>query len=133
MYLLAAALITAFTFSLVLAAPGYWWRFAAIIWAAVFLAIFCVYLPALYDAKAFSISKDKIVSNGGVFYKYAHSLPIPRIQYVSLITGPAQRVLGVCTVVVVAPGGKMLLSGLDKSDGESLVKLLTDAAKESEE
>ncbi|MCL2057409.1 MAG: PH domain-containing protein [Oscillospiraceae bacterium] len=129
MYLTAAALIPAFLFSLFLPFPGFWWRSAAIIWGAVFLALYAVYIPMRFSAKSFRVENGMVVSCGGVVYRYSHSLPIGRIQYVSLVTGPAERLLGMCTVVIAAPGGKLVLSGLKGAEGLALAQALSGTVK----
>jgi membrane protein YdbS with pleckstrin-like domain len=127
-YLILAALIPAFVISLIFSFPGGWWLLATGIWFALFVGLFAVYLPLLFQSRAYAVEKERIVSYGGVVYRYCHSLPLASIQYITLLASPLARLFRICSLVVVAPGGRMILDGLTRSDGEHLLEILTDAA-----
>lgn len=128
LYLILCALIPAFLLSLFCAMFGTLWLILTAAWLVIFLTLFSFYFPLAFRNRAFSVGKDHITAYGGVVYRYSHSLPIANLQYLTLMSSPLERLFHICSLVVVAPGGRMVISGLRRVDGKNLVAILTEAS-----
>lgn len=125
-YLTSCALITAFIFSVVFRVMSVAWLIAAAAWFCCFVFFYAAYLPLLLKRKRYRVERERITAFGGYAYRYSNTIPVRNIQYVSLVAGPFERMLGICSVVIVAAGGRMVIQGLSKADGENLMFVISD-------
>lgn len=118
-------LIPAFLISLIFEIFSGVWLLLSAVWLLLFFVLYLWYLPALYSNRRFSLDSDNIIQSGGVIYRYTHSLPAQNIQYASIITSPFDRLFGLCSLAIVAPGGRMVIAGLGPDTAKELIDILT--------
>ncbi|MDR2932506.1 MAG: PH domain-containing protein [Oscillospiraceae bacterium] len=118
-------LIPAFIISLIFEIMGTLWLILTGAWLLVFLVFYIWYFPFAYQSRSFYIEGNQIFQTGGVIYKYSQCLPIANIQYATIITSPFDRLFGLCALSIVAPGGRMTISGLRPGSARELLEILT--------
>lgn len=124
--LAAAMCVPAFLNSLFLRVTNPVWLWTTLGWLAVFLILYLVYLPLCYRAVSFSVTADHVLLYKGVLYTRSLTVPLAGIQFVSLSSSPLEKLFGLRSVVVVVPGGRLVLPGLRTQDAERLSAALGD-------
>lgn len=113
-------LIPAFLSALFLSPFSPLWIGATAAWVAVFLFFYLGYLPIRYRNLSLEIHGDRFVLHTGVFYRIQRTLPVENIQYVALHSSPLHRLWDICTIVAVAPGGRISMPGLRMEEAKRL-------------
>lgn len=131
-YLSLGMFVPAFLGALLLREPGALRVWLGIGWLVAYLAAYAVYLPLCYERFNFRLEGDELKLESGVFYCRERTIPLGNIQYVTLRTGPAERVFGLRTLVIVLAGGRATIPGLLPRQGEQLARALSREAGESE-
>lgn len=119
-----AVIVPAVLICLFLRVGSFAWTLAAAGLAALFLAAYLVYLPLFYKKMSFGVSDGKLVLKTGVFTTRVVAMPVPQIQFVTVIRPVLGRVFGLASVIAVAPGGRVAVRGLKAADAERLALVL---------
>lgn len=122
--LLCAALPLAVLCSLVFEPGSLWWIISSLLWALPFLFFYVFYFPLRHRRLSLQIEDNRMVMRTGVFYHIVRSVPFENIQFVGLRASPLHKYWKLATLTVVAPGGRMMMPGLDSAEAERLVGLL---------
>lgn len=100
------------------------WTLLTVVWVIVFLGFYLFYLPVRYRKLSFRVDKEKITLNSGILCTRVHAIPLQNIQFTSTLQSPFGRMFGVCTLIVTAAGGRMLIPGLREQDAQNLAAIL---------
>lgn len=95
------------------------------VWCAVLLFGYAVYLPGLYRHTQYQVTDSHIRHNTGFAIFRQNVVPVANIQYLFISRTPLQRIMGLSTLHVVAAGGAVHLSGLNRGDAEALLHQIT--------
>lgn len=121
-----AMVLPAFLNTLIFGRTGLIWAGTTAAWVVLFLVLYLAYLPLRYLRMSYSLTDDRIVLYGGVLYRNIKSIPIRNVQYTVVSRNLIARPFGLCTLLVVAAGGRMAIPGLRAEDAETLAGVLTD-------
>lgn len=88
--------------------------------AALFLLACLWYCPLRYRTCRWSVTGSAAILTAGVVFRFRRVLPLERVQYAELLRTPAQRLCGVCTLILHAAGAKLSIDGLDNRQGTLL-------------
>lgn len=80
----------------------------------------CIYLPLRYKNIAYAAHTDHLIVWGGVFFRSQKHIPKTSIRYTTIIYGVAERLCGVCTLILFVNGGTVLLEGLAKETAKTV-------------
>ena len=127
--LLLCSAIPAFLISALCVRRSLLWTWLYAAWGGAFLFLFSLYLPALFRRKTFRLEEDRLSATGGFLLRTERILPVSAIRFISVSTLPLGRFFGICNVLVLAAGGRMLLQGLSHPEGERLAAELSRRAK----
>lgn len=95
------------------------------IWGVLFILFFAWYLPKLYNSMVYIIDENNVVFRRGVFITKVVNMPINNIQYTTISISPFARIMGVVTLIVVAPGARLSLAGLSMKEARRISKDIT--------
>lgn len=88
---------------------------------AVLFLLACIwYCPQRYHSSRWEITGQAAQMAAGVIFHYERALPLSRVQYAELLRTPAQRLCGVCTLILHAAGAKLSIGGLSLDQGTKL-------------
>lgn len=118
------AVVPAFLNAILFPVPGRLWLWVSVVWIALYLAMYLVYLPLKYQKLTFSVSEERILLYSGVLYTYVRSIPLRNIQFTAITKTPFDHLFGLCSLVVTAAGGRIVLPGLREKDAEALSRAL---------
>jgi membrane protein YdbS with pleckstrin-like domain len=92
---------------------------AAIGSTAFFTYLFglCYYAPAKGKHIRCAVHNRGVFLNYGVFFRCERALPFHRIQYIEIRRSPAQRLMGLCNLVLHAAGAKVCLAQITLRQG----------------
>lgn len=91
--------------------------------SALLFLLACVwYYPQRYRSSRWEITPQAAKLAVGVIFCYERTLPLSRVQYAELLRTPAQRLCGVCTLILHAAGAKLSIGGLSLSQGTELYR-----------
>lgn len=121
--LICVTLIPAFVCSLLLRPGSGLWMAVTSVWVAVFLFCYLFYLPVRFRRLSLEIEADRFVLSTGVFMRIARTIPFENIQFLSLRSSPLHRHQKLCSLVIIAPGGRMQMPGLDEEEARRLVRV----------
>lgn len=119
-FLVLFACIPAFGVSLVFPLGSKKWTAWSIVWILLFLLVYLVYLPMYYKRVDFIVNKELLTVRRGVIHYKVYSLPIAHIQYATMVENPLDRMFGLASLRVIAPGGSLYMQGLKKTDAQKL-------------
>ena len=85
--------------------------------AVVLSALIFIYLPLCYKNFFYTVKDNTLLIKKGVIYHSEIEIPRERIQYVSFVATPIERLLGLKTAVIFTAGSATLIGSLDKNDG----------------
>lgn len=117
-------MLPAFLVSLLLKRSSTAWLVSIIILALLYLFMFLVYFPQLYKKMSYSISDERIVYITGVFSTRVITVPVSGIQFVSVSQSVFAKMFGLASVIATLAGGRVVISGLNTNDAESIASLL---------
>jgi len=121
--------VLAFLISLVIVVFSVQWFLVVAVWLALFLLCWLWYLPQRSKNMSLSITTEKITMHIGIFVRKIQVLPLGSIQFVSVWQNPLQRLLKICSLHIVAPGGKLVFPGLLNKSAEKLVDFINNNGK----
>ena len=120
---LAAALLSAAALSLL--AP---WRILMWILITVFVGtagILCgVCLPLLFSHLRAVVTSSQVTVYSGVLMHREQSVRLDRVQFVQLLTGPADGIFGLNFIILHVYGGQLMLLFLSRKDRIELMQSL---------
>lgn len=122
--LICAALPAAVACSLFLKPGTLLWGVCSGLWILPFLFFYIVYFPLRRRRLSLEVEKGQLVMRTGVFYSIVRTVPYESIQFVGLRTSPLHKRWQLASLVVVAPGGRLLMPGLDAQEAQRLVRVL---------
>lgn len=122
------AFIIAFLFAMVIALfvpkESLLFLMLTALWVVSFTLYICLYLPIRQANTFYSISQTVFCLNSGVIYYTTKTIYLERVQYVATKASPLEKIFGVVTLIIYAPGGKIVISSIDKSDAPKIVQNL---------
>lgn len=83
-----------------------------------------VYPIIEYIQWSYMIAEDRIEIKKGIFWRSHTIIPISRIQHVSAVRGPLQRMLGLSSIVITTAGGQCSIQELSKDVAERICDAL---------
>lgn len=116
--------VPAFVSALIYSFGSVVWICVTAVWLLLFLGGYLFYLPLRYSKLSYSLTKDKIILFSGVIYTRQRAIPLRNIQFTSLKQNFLERIFGLCTLVVTAAGGHLVISGLYDDDAKKLGEIL---------
>ncbi|MDR2909160.1 MAG: PH domain-containing protein [Oscillospiraceae bacterium] len=121
--LVGAAFVPAFLSSLIFSPgePG-WWA-ASALWLTLFLLCYLWYLPSRFKRLSLAVEEDRFIQTGGVFLRISRTAPFGSVQFLRLSSSPIHRYFGLSSLIIVAPGGRILMPGLRAEEAERLVSV----------
>lgn len=121
--LVCATLVPAFLCSLLIRPGSGVWIGVTFVWVAAFLFCYLYYLPARFRRLSLEIKEDRFILSTGVFRQVTRTIPFESIQFLSLRSSPIHRYKKLCSLVIVAPGGRMQMPGLAQEEASRLVSV----------
>lgn len=118
--LVCATFLPAFVCSLFLRPGSTAWGIATGLWAAVFVGCYLWYLPRRFASLTLRVEENRFVLTTGVVRRVTRTMHFENIQFVSLRSSPLHRHYRLASVVMVAPGGRMVMPGLREEDARRL-------------
>lgn len=106
------------------------WICTTAAWVVLFLLGYLYYLPTRYRKLSFAIHEEQVVLYSGVLYTRVRTLPVHNIQYTTILRTPLDHPFGLCSLALVAPGGRITLPGLRLQDAKTLSSLLNNKHQE---
>lgn len=94
-------------------------------WAISFVVYVCFYLPVRQTNMFFSITQNVFCLNSGVLIYTTKTIYLERIQYVATKASPLEKMFGLATLIIYAPGGKIVVSSIEKIEASKIVQTLT--------
>ena len=86
------------------------------IFCIIFSLFYFYYLPRYVDNYKINFSKSYITVQKGFLFSKEVEIEKNKILYSTLVSNPLQRLFGICSIVLFAPGiGRIILSQLTKS------------------
>ena len=85
------------------------WNIIAIVIALAFLWVSLVYLPIYYKTAGFNIADGRFCFKRGFFVKRSSYMKIDNIVFVTVIKTPLTSMFDICTVIISATGGKIII------------------------
>ena len=93
---------------------------ATVVWLAVLLGALYLYIPLWNRSCRYQLEKDRVIAQTGVLYRQVRTIGRENIQYASVVQTLLQRVFGVATVVLHAPGGRTMLWDIELKEAMEL-------------
>ncbi|MGI6402850.1 MAG: PH domain-containing protein [Oscillospiraceae bacterium] len=121
--LVCVTLVPAFVCSLMFRPGSRIWLILTLLWVAIFLFCYLYYLPARFRRLSLEIAEDRFVLSTGVFRQVVRTIAFENIQFLSLRSSPLHRYKKLCSLVMVAPGGRMQMPGLAEEEARRLVNV----------
>lgn len=92
----------------------------------IFLWIISAYITPFFEYKQWSyrINEDEIYFTEGIFFKKSVTIPIVRIQNISLSEGPINSKFNLANVEIGTAGGSYEIPNLDKEEVEKIREFL---------
>ena len=110
----------AFLISLLLPLFSKAWLLAAAVWLAAYLLAYFMYLPTQLKITSLHLSDREITLRTGVFSRRLQVLTLRGVQYVSLWQNPLERLFGLRSLHIIAPGGALRFPGLFGTSADAL-------------
>ena len=99
--------------------------FFAGLWLLFLACVYAFYLPRLFRRQVYSLSPQSAEVRGGLLFPYQRVFPLQGLQYFARVSHPLQRWLGISTLILVAAGGKIVMSGIDNTKSIEIAALLS--------
>lgn len=105
-------------------------RWAVFMWILIILfamtaVIICFLCMPLYFAKLKCIvTANQITVRTGIFFRREQSVRLQSIQFIQLITGPLDGILGMNFIILYVYGGSLMIFFLKNTDRHELIKFL---------
>ena len=71
---------------------------------AVITGFISYWIPRYYRSISYQLTRDEVVVEHGVWWRFKHTVPYARIMSVDIAQGPISRMLGIATVDVYTAG-----------------------------
>ena len=94
------------------------------LWLLALAGLAAFYWPALFRRQSYLLGQNAAEASGGLLLRYHRVLPWNGVQYLSVASGPLHRCLGISSLVLVAAGGRMVISGLKTTECIELLSQL---------
>lgn len=72
--------------------------------SAVIVGFVSYWIPRYYRSISYQLTRDEVVVEHGVWWRFKHTVPYARIMSVDIAQGPISRKLGIATVDVYTAG-----------------------------
>jgi len=122
--LILSAILPALLSSLFLRPGSGAWNLATGAWAALFLFFYLYYLPARLRRLSLKVEDGHLVLTSGVFNRAARRTPTQAVQHITLYASPLHRRWDLATLVISAPGGRMIMPGLGSDEAQRLMQVI---------
>ena len=105
-------------------------RWAVLMWViiavliAVTLSISFVCLPFYFSNLRYIITANQITVRTGIFFQQEQSIRLQSVQFIQLITGPWDGILGLNFIILYVYGGSMMIFFMKKKDRQELTDFL---------
>jgi len=116
--------VIAFFTSVFFTPLGKLWIILTSTWVIFFLAMYLWYLPKFLSKLYFRLDSEHLTLYSGVFCKSVKFISLNNIQYVYIIINPFERLFGICSLIVVLPGGRAVIPGIKPETADNLVGAL---------
>jgi membrane protein YdbS with pleckstrin-like domain len=98
-------------------------------WVLLFLLLYLVWLPLYYRSIRFRVGERAVLLRSGVLLRKTAVMPVAAIQFTGLRALPGERILGLCTLQLVAAGARLRLPGLPRGEAEGLAARLANTGE----
>ena len=102
------------------------WVMFSILWFILFMFVYMWYLPCGYRRMSFCIEDGRICFTSGVFIEKNLHIPLGNIQFITRTKYPSDLPFKICSLVLTAPGGKLVLPGLSEEIAKTLEAIITE-------
>ncbi len=115
---------------LIFASARFLSRWAVVMWVliglfavtAVLLSFFC--MPLYFSNLRCIVTANQVTVRTGMFFRREQSIRLQSVQFVQLITGPWDGILGLNFMILYVYGGSLMIFFLKKSDRRELTEFL---------
>lgn len=114
------AFAVSFLISLVFPERGLLYWILTGLWLFAYFVLFFLYYPIRYYRLSYAANLQIVVLNCGVIYRRRKAIFLRNIQYTTTTCTPIQAIFGLCTLVIHAPGGFILIPHLTRVQCERL-------------
>lgn len=88
-------------------------------------AIVTVYLPLFFKSYEMLVQGEAIIINYGVFIKFSHIMPYPRLIYAQTFATPLARIMGVTALSLKAARSRVIIPEVLLPDAIKVLDSLT--------
>jgi len=103
--------------------PIIMWSITAVFTIVAVLLSFFI-LPLFFKNFCFIVTDSKIMVSMGIFFKRKQSVRLDRVQFVQVITGAFDGILGLNFIILHVYGGRLMMMFLNKNDRNEITALL---------
>lgn len=99
-----------------------WILISSFILIAVIISFLC--LPLYFKALRCIVTANQITIRQGIFFLREQSIRLQSVQFVQLITGPFDGMLGLNFIILYVYGGSLMIFFMKKQDRQELTDFL---------
>lgn len=99
----------------------------------VYILAIIIYYPWLYRSTSYILGNSEISITRGCFVKRKCTLRSTRVQYVVTITGPIQKIFGLCSLSFMTAGSTEILQNITTENAEKIRECLKPIKEERSE
>ena len=103
--------------------PNVMWGAIIVVGVIAAIPAFCI-LPLYFRMLSCTVTSSSITVTAGILFRRAQSVRFERVQFVQIVSGPFDGVLGLNFVVLHLYGGHLTVSFLSRDDREAFAALL---------
>ena len=103
--------------------PSLMWTVIAVLSVIAAIPAFVI-LPLYFRMLSCTASSSSITVTTGILFRRAQSVRYERVQFVQILSGPFDGMMGLNFVVLHVYGGRLMVPFLSRNDREALASLL---------
>ncbi len=88
--------------------------------AAVVLSFFCI--PLYFSNLKCIVTANQVTVRTGIFFRREQSIRLQSVQFIQLVTGPWDGILGLNFIILYVYGGSLMIFFLKKNDRRELTE-----------
>lgn len=100
-------------------------KLVAIIVCAVGILLTFIYLPVFFKGYEILFKNEAILINYGVFIKFSHIMPYPRLIYAQSFSTPLASIFGVTALSLKAARSRVIILEIENKDAKHIIDSLT--------
>jgi membrane protein YdbS with pleckstrin-like domain len=97
----------------------------ALIFAILGLVVVAWYLPTFFKSYQIIVDNQAVIINYGVFIKFSHVMPYPRLIYAQTFATPLARLFGVTAVSLKAARSRVIVPEIPLEEAKKVMDSLT--------